>query len=318
LLLSSYPRFDLTPGSLASYDGHLDRPQRTNLGDELWPMGSFGERLRREREMRGVTINEIAESTKISRRHLEALENEDFDSLPGGIFNKGFVRAYARFLGIDEDQAVADYTASSNETPEPEDKFPLEIHDLPDPKLNPKRSTLPLILALLALLAVLAIFWTKSRSHPTENLDSNAATGSSPTPEVAPAPASPSPHPSRETPAARPQPPTSVAASPTVSTRVTPEAVESPKRTPSAERTFSVTVAAKEDAWISITADGRLVVSRILSAGEQQSARAGSRIVLITGNAGGVDVSFNGKTLGAIGNESQVRTLTFTSAGLVQ
>src|SRR6516165_9281541 len=132
-------------------------------------MSAFGERLRREREMRGVTLDEISESTKISHRHLESLEQEDFDSLPGGIFNKGFVRAYARYLGIDEEQAVADYTAANGGEAELEDRFPLEVHDLPDPKLNPKRSTLPLILALLALVAVLAIFWTKSRSHPTEN-----------------------------------------------------------------------------------------------------------------------------------------------------
>ena len=92
-------------------------------------MGAFGDRLRREREMRGITLDEITESTKISRRHLEALETEHFDQLPGGVFNKGFVRAYARFLGIDEDRAVAEYSAASNEQPEPENKFPLEIHE---------------------------------------------------------------------------------------------------------------------------------------------------------------------------------------------
>ena len=77
-------------------------------------------------------------------------------------------------------------------------------------------------------------------------------------------------------------------------------------------------VTAKEDAWVSLSADGKTVVSRNFRTGEQQSVRAGSRVVLVTGNAGGVDVSFNGKTLGAVGNESQVRKLTFTSAGLVQ
>src|SRR6476646_6572419 len=100
---------------------------------------AFGYRLRREREMRGSTLDEITESTKIARRHLEALETERFDQLPGGVFNKGFVRAYARFLGIDEDRAVADYSAATNEQPEPEDKFPLEIHDEPDRELNPRR-----------------------------------------------------------------------------------------------------------------------------------------------------------------------------------
>ena len=78
-------------------------------------MGSFGEKLKREREMRAITLEEIAEATKIGTRSLRALEEEHFDQLPGGIFNKGFVRAYAKFLGIDEEQAVADYVAATNE-----------------------------------------------------------------------------------------------------------------------------------------------------------------------------------------------------------
>src|SRR3954466_9687318 len=77
-------------------------------------MASFGERIKREREMRGVSLEEIAESTKIGKRNLEALETEDFDKLPGGIFNKGFVRAYAKYLGLDEDQAVTDFLAAEN------------------------------------------------------------------------------------------------------------------------------------------------------------------------------------------------------------
>ena len=71
--------------------------------------GAFGERMRREREMRGIKLEEIAESTKIGKRNLEALEQERFDQLPGGIFNKGFVRAYAKYLGLDEEQALAHY-----------------------------------------------------------------------------------------------------------------------------------------------------------------------------------------------------------------
>src|SRR3954469_21320463 len=77
-------------------------------------MASFGERIKREREMRGVSLEEIAESTKIGKRNLLALEEEEFDKLPGGIFNKGFVRAYAKYLGLDEDQAVTDFLAAEN------------------------------------------------------------------------------------------------------------------------------------------------------------------------------------------------------------
>jgi cytoskeleton protein RodZ len=69
----------------------------------------FGEHLRREREMRGVSLAEIAAATRISTRFLEALEKEQWDQLPGGAFNRGFIRSIARFLGIDEDGLVAEY-----------------------------------------------------------------------------------------------------------------------------------------------------------------------------------------------------------------
>lgn len=69
----------------------------------------FGEHLRREREMRGVSLDEIAAATRISTRFLEALESEQWDRLPGGAFNRGFIRSIARFLGIDEDALVAEY-----------------------------------------------------------------------------------------------------------------------------------------------------------------------------------------------------------------
>jgi cytoskeleton protein RodZ len=78
-------------------------------------VGSFGDKLKRERELRGVTLEEIAKATKIGTRALQALEDEHFEQLPGGIFNKGFVRAYAKFLGLDEEQMVADFMSAQGD-----------------------------------------------------------------------------------------------------------------------------------------------------------------------------------------------------------
>ena len=72
-------------------------------------MSSFGEELRRERELRQITLREISEATKISLRYLDALENNDFRHLPGGVFNKGFVRAYAQHIGVDPETMVNAY-----------------------------------------------------------------------------------------------------------------------------------------------------------------------------------------------------------------
>ena len=78
-------------------------------------VGSFGDKFRQERERRGITLDAVSNTTKISARMLKAIEDEHFDQLPGGVFNKGFIRAYARQIGLDEEQAVTDYLAALRE-----------------------------------------------------------------------------------------------------------------------------------------------------------------------------------------------------------
>jgi cytoskeletal protein RodZ len=263
-------------------------------------MGAFGERLRREREMRGITLDEISESTKISRRHLESLEKEDFEALPGGIFNKGFVRAYARYLGLDEDQAVADYSALGGEPAAPPDQFPLDVHDKPDPKMNPRRSSLPLVLALVALLAVLAVLWARNRARRAEG----PANASSPAVVASTLPATPVPLDSP--------------AMPSVPSPAPTAARPAPAPSPTAEHMFVVVVKAKEDAWVRLTADGKENWAGMMKADTQRLVRAAKRIVLYTGNAGGIEVRHNGRPLGPLGSESEIRTLTFNPGGLVQ
>lgn len=72
-------------------------------------MSSFGEELRRERELRRITLREVADATKINLRYLEALDKNEFKHLPGGVFNRGFVRAYAQYIGVDPEQMVTAY-----------------------------------------------------------------------------------------------------------------------------------------------------------------------------------------------------------------
>ncbi len=71
---------------------------------------SLGEKLRTAREERGISISEVAEQTRISPLYLEAIDQDNYKSLPGGIFNKGFVRSYAKYVGIDEQEALQDYS----------------------------------------------------------------------------------------------------------------------------------------------------------------------------------------------------------------
>ena len=72
-------------------------------------MSTFGENLRREREMRGVSLEEIRDATKIGMRALKAMEDDQFEKLPGGIFTRSFIRTYAKYLGLDEEKIMAEF-----------------------------------------------------------------------------------------------------------------------------------------------------------------------------------------------------------------
>lgn len=71
---------------------------------------TLGEKLRQAREERGISLSEVAEQTRISPHYLESIENDDYRPLPGGIFNKGFVKSYAKYVEIDEQEALQDYS----------------------------------------------------------------------------------------------------------------------------------------------------------------------------------------------------------------
>ncbi len=74
-------------------------------------VGEFGDKFRKAREKKEISLDDVSNVTKISARMLRAIEEEHFDQLPGGVFNKGFIRAYAKHLGLDAEEAVTDYLA---------------------------------------------------------------------------------------------------------------------------------------------------------------------------------------------------------------
>lgn len=86
------------------------------------PNGSLGVQLRSAREAQGVSLRQISEQTRIQMRYLEAIEADDFKSLPGGIFNRSFVKAYARQVGLDEDEIMESYTRTAREQGTPADE----------------------------------------------------------------------------------------------------------------------------------------------------------------------------------------------------
>ena len=125
---------------------------------------SIGEKLRLQRETRGIALRDISEQTRISMRYLEAIEADDYRRLPGGIFNRSFIRAYAKFIGYDENDAIEDYARTMRERGEADDdETPKPFRSLvyTDDAANQKRSplmTLVLAIVILALLSAAVYF----------------------------------------------------------------------------------------------------------------------------------------------------------------
>jgi cytoskeleton protein RodZ len=150
--------------------------------------GTFGERLKRERELREVTLEEITSATRIGPRFLDALENEEWTALPGGVFNRGFVRSIARYLGLDEEAFLAEYDLAHNAQVQPEAERP------DDPIPSPPR-WIPYALAVGVLMLALALFvgglygWRYHRAHKAHLAPPSKGTAQ---PQTAAAPANPS------------------------------------------------------------------------------------------------------------------------------
>lgn len=270
-------------------------------------MGNFGDRLRREREMRGITLEEISHSTKIGTRHLRSLENEEFSQLPGGVFNRGFVRAYAHFLGLDEEQCVADYNAALAERegppPTPEQEL-AEQEQQSHPKgfkgfkglqdFLPDYRLAPLILLLgIALVLVLGGWfgfkaYQKWHDSEPDHVDAATSTVSGPTTD-----ASDASHPT--TGRAAPQPTLSAVG-------------QSP---------INVALHLNQASWVSVDADGKGLMANMLQPQTDFFFTAQRTMKIVLGNASGVEVSYNGKHVPLKG---KLATVNFTpkSAQVVQ
>src|SRR5271167_1866961 len=120
----------------------------------------FGEHLRREREMRGVSLDEISAATRISTRFLEAIEKDQWDQLPGGVFNRGFIRSVARFLGLDEDALVAEYALETRNQP------PARVIGLDTPSAMPRNWQFPVIAAVVLILIIVGGWFAFRRYRP--------------------------------------------------------------------------------------------------------------------------------------------------------
>lgn len=122
-------------------------------------MVSLGEELKRERELREISLREISEATKISIRILEAIEKNNFRALPGGIFNRNFLRAYAEFIGIDSENVVRKYHQQFDTLEENLAPTPGTAVGYQEPVEKKSSKTLPIVLMLILLVVAVAFFF---------------------------------------------------------------------------------------------------------------------------------------------------------------
>ncbi len=238
-------------------------------------LASFGEELRREREIRGISLKEIADATKISKRFLEAIERNDHRILPAPVFTRGFIREYARYLGLNADEIVNRY----NYAAAGDDRIEKSVHlerlahreppmkkGIPPPYARIDRNVyiLLVIVAALALATWLAI---RHKRATTEAAKIESAI------------------------AAKPR---------TAKKAAEAEAAGAPKP-------MRMTIEADDDSWVKLDADGKRVIDDLVRRGTRRNVEAMDSFHFhVIGNAGGVKLTLNDVPLPPLGRDGEV------------
>lgn len=289
-------------------------------------MTSIGETLRRERQKRNLQLDQVSRELKISTRFLEAIEDERFDRLPGGVFAKSFVRQYARMLNIDEEEAATEVQrtlappsfqqfaeAAPNPATPPTVEFAPRVDSISSRPFA-SGSWLPaLALVVAVMLGCSLVYGWWQRDHrqasasPAPKPVQSATVQASNTPPQLPAPSPEAAAPVEEPPV---QPPVTEANG--ISDK---PAVSTPSELRPAGAVKVEITAADEPVWILARTDGKYAFSGTLEANQTRSVDANGTVVLRLGNAGGVAITVNGKHIPPVGPKGQVRTVQLTSGG---
>ncbi len=258
--------------------------------------------------MRGVSRAEICAATRIGTRFLEALENEQWEVLPGGIFNRGFIRAVARFLGLDEDDLVAEYDlAVSEQAP----AAPVLV-SAPPPRKSAQRRVLLLPLSALSVLALLGGSWLgwswqrnrlRQAANEAHGISANLALPDRPQPV-------PNSLIDREQ-------PSSSNASVGDATSIAGLAVgASPSQPGSQIQGLELKVEAGKETRVSISLDGAKAFDGSIIAGQSRTFTARDDIDISANDAGALLLELNGQTLAPLGPPGQPGTATLTRSDL--
>jgi cytoskeletal protein RodZ len=243
------------------------RPRLWN--DGVSPEDSFGGWLRRQREVREISLREIAEASKISIRYLEALEQDRFELLPAAVFAKGFLREYAKYVGLDADEVINYYLAARGK-----DEDRTETADEPEQERETTSNAGRWVLALIAG-AVLVFLLIAAVS----NYLKRASTGGEQQPSIA---------------------------APAVEVEVPADPSEPVAEETSAP--LELTLDFTQSCWVEAWVDGERSVSELRIQGESLTLEAREEILLTLGNVAGASLELNGTPIEATaGDGGQMR-----------
>jgi len=245
---------------------------------------SFGEILKSEREIREVTLNEVTVATRIPPRFLEAFEQEDWEKLPGGVFNRGFVRAIARYLGLNEENLLSEYDLAYGEQ---QAATSLVENPIPSPpKWIVAVAALGVLIVVGCVLAGGVYGWRRYQARRAAKRAAIAAvTAAPPTlPSIVPTP-----------PAASASPPSSLS-----STRL------------------DLSVSTSDVTRIRIVADGRVVLDARVPALETRHFSARNQFVVSAAHPSAVLLELNGQAMPLLGTGGTSGTLVLSQKNLRQ
>jgi cytoskeleton protein RodZ len=246
-------------------------------------MTSVGAALRSAREKQGRSASDVADEICITQRYLRAIEQDKVEELPGTFFYKSFVKQYAAILGLDYGKLRSGVQALTASAEEPES--PLPVHDDAVNATNHRYVAEPrtgiAIVGLVVMLVAGSAVYTKLYK-PSQSTVKPAAAAVAP-PSEAPAPVA-----------------------------VSGEPVLADATNSQSEEQVVLNVSATEKTWLSITSGGKQVFSGVLQPSETKTVSGLEMARLKVGNAGGVEVEWNGQAIGPIGPRGQVRVVVFT------
>ena len=313
-------------------------------------MGDLGQLLREAREQKGVSLEQVEEATRIRQKFLQALEEGNYGALPAEAYVTGFLRTYAVYLELDPEEVIALYEGREDEgkaaLPQPGFFQPMDISMAAPSWLTPD-----LVIGALLIVVLLAfgcwatwhylpptiktqlLFWRATATATP----SPTATTSAVLPRLTPT-AAPTTTPTTMPTATPTEMPTAVptatpTAMPTVAVIVststptsvptsTPTGVSTTTSTPTSTSTPRVSAGVEvelnivEYAWLRVIVDGEEVFAGSLEAGTTQTWRGRESVALRCGNAGGVEATVNGESLGLLGERGQVVDMEWFADGV--